>query len=298
MMMQASRSKASLPLLSLAGCLLLFVSCGKFRKQESKSDGKQIARAFDKYLTAADLTDIVPKGTSHADSLTIVRNYIDNWIHQQVVLHKAEDYLSQDLKNVEKQLEEYRNSLITYNYERELIQQKLDTSMTDADIQQYYNDHQSNFQLKDNIIKVLYLRVPKKAPKLDKVRNWYKSDNAKDRKMLEDYCYQFAGDYYFNDEEWLLFDDLLKKVPIETYDQEQFLRNNRFIEIPDSGTIFFVNIKGFKIKESLSPLSFEKDNIRNLIINKRKLELISEMEKAAYDNALKEHDVEIWLPKK
>ncbi|HOS48778.1 MAG TPA: hypothetical protein PLG57_09090, partial [Bacteroidia bacterium] len=86
--------------------------------------------------------------------------------------------------------------------------------------------------------------------------------------------------------------------PIETYDKEQFLKNNRYIEIPDSNAVYFVNIKGFKIKESQSPLSFEKENIRNLIINKRKLDLINEMQKAAYENALKDNEVEIWLPKK
>ncbi len=114
---------------------------------------------------------------------------------------------------------------------------------------------------------------------------------------MEDYCFQFATDYFFNDEEWLLFDELLKKIPIKTYDQEQFLRNNRFIEIPDSTGVFFVNIKGFKIKESLSPLSFERENIKNLILNKRKLELISEMEKDAYQDALQKEEIENWISK-
>jgi hypothetical protein len=84
---------------------------------------------------------------------------------------------------------------------------------------------------------------------------------------------------------------------VKTYDQEHFLRNNRYIEIPDSAVTFFVNIKGFKIKESLSPLSFERDNIRNLILNKRKLDLIKAMEKDAYDDAIQKKEIETWLPK-
>jgi hypothetical protein len=297
--MQPSGKKALRIWLSLAGCLLLMtISCTKFKKQDDKNAGKAIARVYDRYLYLSDIVNIVPKGTSHNDSLTIIRNYVQNWVRQQIVLKKAEDNLDEEDKNVEKKLEEYRNSLITYNYERELIRQKLDTVINSQEIENYYNEHPNNFQLKDNIIKVLYLRIPKTAPKIDKVRNWYKSDAAKDRKLLEDYCIQFAHDYNFNDEEWLLFDDLLKKVPIETYDKEQFLRNNRFIEIPDSSSIYLVNIKGFKIKESQSPLSFESDNIRNFIINKRKLEMIRDMEKSAYDNAINNHEVEILLPKK
>lgn len=285
--------------INFIGCLFIFsFSCNKIQNTNSNNNNKVIARAYEKQLLLIDIKDIVPKGTSHNDSITIIHNYIQNWAHQQVVLRKAEDNLNNEEKNVEKKLEEYRNSLITYIYENELIRQKLDTLITDKEIENYYSEHPNNFQVKDNIIKVLYLRVPQNAPKLDKVRMWYKSENAKDRKLLEDYCFQFATDYYFNEEEWLLFDDLLKKVPIETYDKEQFLRNNRFIEIRDSSAYYLVNIKGFKIKESQSPLSFERDNIRNLIINKRKLEMIREMEKAAYDKALNDHEVEFFLPKK
>lgn len=281
------------------GCLLLFTVTGCRKKQATQSaNEKVIARVYDRFLTINEIRNIVPKGTSHSDSITIIRNYVQNWVRQQVVLKKAEDNLDDEQKDVSRQLEEYKNSLLTFSYERELIRQNLDTAISDAEIEKYYNEHQNNFQLKDNIVKVLYVRLPKNAPKLDRVRNWYKSDNARDRKQLEEYCFQFAKDYYLADEEWMPFSDLLKKVPVSTYDQEQFLRNNRFIEIPDSNTVYLVNIKGFKIKESLSPLSFERDNIRNLIINKRKLDLISELEKAAYENAIKENEVEIWLPKK
>ncbi|MFN6091515.1 MAG: hypothetical protein ACK44N_03770, partial [Bacteroidota bacterium] len=142
------------------------------------------------------------------------------------------------------------------------------------------------------------LRVPKNAPKIDRLRVLYKSEKDNDKQQLQNICYQYATDYYFNENEWLLFDDLLKKAPISAYDKEQYLKNNRFIEVTDSTSIYFINIKGFKIKESLSPLNFETDNIRNLIINKRKLDLIAKMEKDAYNNAIKEKDVEILLPKK
>jgi hypothetical protein len=276
---------------------LFVLSCSK-NKEENNKDNKILARANDKYLYTDQLKNIVPKGVSHNDSIKIVREYIQTWVRQQVVLKKAEDNLSEDQKNVDKKLEEYRNSLITYIYERELIRQKLDTSVSDDEIEKYYKEHSANFQLKDNIIKLVYIKIPANAPKIDKVRNWYKSSGAKERKLLEEYCYQFATDYYFKDEEWLPFDEVQNKIPIETYDQEQFLRNNRFIEIPDSTSIYFVNIEGFKIKESLSPLSFEKDNIRNLIINRRKLELIEEMEKNVYENAIKNNEVRIFSNKK
>lgn len=280
----------------ICGCLLFLTFHGcKEKSVTSDASERVIARVYDKYLYVSDIRNVVPKGASKNDSLTIIRSFVQNWIQQQAVLKRAEDNLDDERKNVDKKLEEYRNSLITYIYESELINQKLDTSISSQEIEKYYKENENNFQLKNNILQVLYFKLPKSAPKLSKVKGWFRSNNAKDRKLLEEYCYQYATDYYFNDEEWILFDDLLKKIPIKTYDQEQYLKNNRYIEIPDSANIFFVNVKGFKIKESLSPLNFERENIWNLIINNRKLELIREMEKDAYQDALQNKEIENWI---
>ncbi len=263
-----------------------------FKNEESKKE--IVVRAFNKYLYRTDLKDLVPAATSAQDSVVIVKNYIDNWIRQQVLLNKAENNLSAEKKNVDKQLEDYRNSLILFAYEKELIEQKLDTVVSVHEIEEYYRNNQSDFELKDNIIKVLYLKLEKSSPKIEKVKQWYKSENPKDRVLLEDYCHQYAINFFLDDNIWLLFDDLLKEIPIKTYDKEQYLKNNRFIEIVDSSAIYFVHIKGFKIKDSLSPISFEKENIKNIILNQRKLKLIQEMEKKTYLEALNNKDFETF----
>jgi hypothetical protein len=280
--------------------LLFLGACKKSKSSSSSSSSDKtiIAKAYDKELYLEDVKKNIPAGTSKKDSIAILQSYIQNWLQKQVILKLADDNLNDELKNVDEQLEEYRNSLMSYAYEREYIREKLDTSVTSEEIEKYYNEHPDNFQLKNNIVNCIYFKVPKNTPKLDRLRLLYKSEKEKEKQQLQEYCYQFATDYYFNETEWLLFDELLKKVPISAYDKEQYLKNNRFIEVNDSTSIYFINIKGFKIKESLSPLTFETENIRNLIINKRKLDLINKMEKDAYNNAIKEKDVEILLPKK
>ena len=268
-------------------------SCTYFKKKPEQKTGA-IARAYDHFLYPEDVARLISPGTSKNDSISIVKNFINSWIKQQVILHRAENNLAENQKDVEDQLREYRNSLITYIYQQELIRQQLDTVVSAEEIESYYNKNQRNFQLKDNILKVNYIKVSLKAPKLDKVRKWFRSENAKDKKLLDDYIYQFATDYFLDNENWQLFDDLLKKVPIKTYDKEEYLKNNRYIEVSDSANMYLINIKGFMIKESLSPLDFEKDNIRNLIINKRKLQLIQEMEQNTYENALRNNEFEIY----
>ena len=262
--------------------------------KEKKAPPHAIARAYNSYLFTSDITDIVPRGVSKEDSMHLVEKFINNWIHEKLTVYKAEQNLTEEQKDVNKQLEEYRNSLITYSYEKELVKQKLDTVVGDDEIEKYYNDNNSNFELKDNIIKVLYVKTSKGAPDIPKLKKWYKSEDEKDRISLEGYCHKYAENFYLNDDTWLLFDDILKEVPIETYNKELFLKNNRFVELEDSVHLYLINIKGFKIKNTLSPLSFEKENIRKIIINKRKLQLINKMKQDVYQSALKNNDFEIY----
>lgn len=268
-------------------------ACGP--KSDEDKNRVAIARANKMYLYADNIKDIVPEGVSSKDSLELIKKYIDNWIRESLVIQKAESNLTDEQKNVEKQLQDYRNSLITYVYEKELVKQKLDTLVSPEEIELYYNNNQNDFELRDNIIKVIYVKVNKKAPGIDKLRSLYKSDIIKDREALASYCHQFAENFYLDDNSWLLFDDLLKEIPIQTYNKELFLQNNRFVEVSDSLYSYFLNIKGFKIRNSTSPLSFEKENIKNIILNKRKLQLITKMKEDVYNDAANTKKIEIYI---
>lgn len=273
--------------------LLLIVSCTS--KKDKGGNREVIARANDAFLYKDNIQDIIPVGTSSKDSLERLIKYIDSWVREALVIQKAEDNLTEEQKNVEKQLQDYRNSLITYAYEKELVKQKLDTTIGNQEIEEYYNNNRNNFELKDNIIKVVYVKVNKKAPGINKLQKWYKSDIPKDKELLAGYCHQFAENFYLDDNSWLLFDDLLKEIPIQTYNKELFLQNNRFVEVTDSTNSYFLNIKGFKIRNSLSPLSFERENIKNIILNKRKLQLITKMKEDIYNDAANNKKIEIYI---
>src|SRR5258706_606794 len=115
----------------------LFSSCKLFRKKGGNQKDA-VARVYDKYLYLDDLAGIVPANASKQDSLAVTKNYINNWIHQRVVLHKAESNLDDEKKDVDRQLQEYRNSLIRYAYESELVRQRLDTNVSDKEIETFY----------------------------------------------------------------------------------------------------------------------------------------------------------------
>ncbi len=258
------------------------------------SEGKEVARVGDTYLYKDELKGVVPASGSAKDSAEAVQNYIKNWIKQQVVLQKAEANLPEYQLDVEQKLEDYRRTLIVYRYQTELIRQKLDTNVSNKEIRNYYEEHKEEFKLRDNIVKVQYVKVRKDAPNQRQLKSFMRSDDPGDRQKLREFCDRYAVTYFLDDNSWLYFNDLLKEIPIETYNQENYLKNNRYVVEEDSLFRYYINIKGFRIKESLSPLAFEKGRIRDMIINKRKMELISLMEDAVLNEAHNKGNIEIF----
>jgi len=278
----------------VAGTLLL-ASCNLISKKKQPTQ-KPIARVYDVYLYPSDIKDLVPKETKRADSAAIVKDFIQHWMEEQVLLHQAANNLNQEQMDLTKQIEDYKNSLIIYAFEKEVVKEKLDTTVVEADIEKYYNDNKKDFQLKNDIVKIIYVKVGKKAPGVDKLKALVISDNPKDRDKLSKYCYQYAQNFFLNDNAWLMFDDVLKEIPIQTYNQDLFLQNNNnhFVQMEDTASVYCLSIKGYMIKNSMSPLSFEKENIKKILLNKRKMDLIEEMKKNLYNQAQNHSDAQVY----
>lgn len=271
--------------------LILLASCKTFFNQ---SDERILARVEDDYLYESDLKGIVPPGASAKDSLQLVRGFIDNWIRQQLLIQQAEKNLSSEQLDFTKQLENYRNALVIFEYEKELVRQKLDTLVSDEEIQAYYDANQPTFLLKSNIVQIQYVKLPLGSSAIPKVKRLLSSSEPDDKNTLAEICEKQASDYFLDDQNWMLFSDLLTQVPVKTYNQEEFLKNNKSIDYQDSTSVYLVYFKDFRIKESLSPLSFEKQRIKEILINKRKIDMINKMREDLYTRALKKNDFETY----
>ncbi len=270
--------------------LVVFSACSFFQKKTERA----VARVMDDYLYESDLKGVVPQGVTSKDSLVLTRTYIENWIHQRLILRQAENNLTSEQMDFSRQLEDYRNSLIIFEYENALVRQKLDTLITDEEIENYYDANQNNFLLKDNIVQMQYVKLPLKSPYIKQFKKLLFSDDPGDKNKLPDLCEKYASDYFLDDQNWLFFGDLLKQIPTKTYNQEEFLKNQRNLEYQDSLFVYLVRFKDFKIKEMISPLSLEKQRISDIILNKRKIELINRMQEDIYQKALKKNDFEIY----
>jgi hypothetical protein len=262
--------------------------------QKAKNHGNPIAKVYDKYLYSDDLVDVVPQGTGKHDSIEITEAYINNWVRQELLLKQAEDNLEESKRDFSKQIEQYRNSLIIYAYESELVKQKLDTVVSMAEIEEYYQKNQNNFHLRENIVLASYVIINKNSPIVSKVKSLLLSNRDADKEKLQTLCQENGVEYLINDGTWMSFAELDKKIPLSVDDQDEFLRKNKYFEVKDSTTMYYVAISAYKSKESISPLNFETENIRIILLNKRKATLLQRMEDDLISNAMKEKKYEIF----
>jgi hypothetical protein len=238
---------------------------------------------------------LIQRGINEADSAALFQNYINKWAKRQLLLQKAEENLSPALKDeITKQLEETRSNLVIYQYQRQMILEKLDTVLTDAELENYYAANENSFVLTSNIVKALFIKIPLETPDLNKIRTLARSNDHNDLQRLETYCYQFAEKFDDFNEAWVPMDKLSVELPQNIENEEYFLKRNTFFETSDSTSLYLVSIRDYRLRSSLAPFEYVKDDIKRIIWNTRRFEFIQSLENGIYNDALKDNSFKIY----
>ena len=260
----------------------------------SSDDETILARVHDDYLFATDVQSLIPENTSPYDSIVLIQNFVNSWVQTKLMTHQAQKNLTSKQLDFNKQLEDYRNSLIIFSYERELINQNLDTLVSEEEIEKYYNAHLGDFELKENIAKVIYVVFEYGLPLEDDFELIFRLPDSLLLDSLESFSQANARTYYLDTASWIPFSELKEILPIENYSRELFLKQQRYYKLTDENNIYMLKFVDFKIKDDTSPLAFEHNDIRNIIVNKRKVILVKKARSDIYNKALQNDEFEIY----
>lgn len=270
---------------------IVLASCKSLNKQKQE---KPVARVFDLYIYPSDLDRLIPDGVAPEDSGRIARRITNEWVREKLLLNRAEQYLSDEQKDVKKQIEEYRSSLLTFKYKQKLLSQNLDTLVKDDELQSYYDLNSSNYILDNDVVKVNYVKVKIDAPQISDVKRWYKSEESEDLDKLEKYCISFASNYMIKGEKWLRAPNLFDATPLKASNLSNYLNYNKNIEINDSSFYYFIHIIERIQEGQVAPLPLVKEDIQSVIINKRKIKFIEDLETSVYNDGRAKNKVEIY----
>lgn len=281
-------------------CLLgMLTSCGYIDQLKNLGSSDEvseepIARAKGRYLYQRDMNGLVPPRSSAEDSANLVRRYVDSWIRKQLLMLEAEERLEMDEAEINRRIEDYRYDLLVYAYEKQFLEEHLDTAVTQQQIEEYYEENKRNFELRQNIVKACFLKIPKEAQRLGRVKRWMKG--VVQVKDLQEYAYGYATDYHLNDSIWVDYDGLIAGSPFveEISNEMRLFRQKSFVEASDSTHQYYLRILDYKLSSDISPLEFVEDQIRDIIINSRRVGLRRDHERDILNRAEKNEDYEIF----
>lgn len=255
---------------------------------------KPVARSFDQFLYPEDLKGVVPVGVTGDDSTQLVHAYIEQWLRQQALLYHAQRNVNINTARLDRQVEDYKNGLIVYEYEQALVSQKLDTLVTDDEIQQYYDARPELFILQQPILKRSYIRLRTDAPELERVKRLLVSADFEEQDLLVKYCVMYASEYALHDTSWYSVDELVKEIPLSQIGEANYSKTGRIFEIIENNELYLIILHDSKSRDARSPLPLVRDQIRNLILNKRKIDLIDRMQRSIVADAREKNNIEIY----
>lgn len=273
----------------LALGLLALLGCSK----ASDPNDPVLARAYDRELRWSDLRQVVPVEASAEDSAALAASFMNNWIRQQVVLHKAEQNLADRDKEFSGQLRDYRNSLVIFAYEEALVAQKLNTSVPMEEIEAYHQDNVSNFELRDNIARVRWFRVNEDDKRtMKRLEEHFQSGSPERMQILEVWLAERGQSIVDRTNTWSTVSDLIIGMPDVAGSLQELPREGRHV-LRAGPVAYFVDILERRAKGSTSPVELVASDIRAIIINQRKRQLIERMREDLYREAVENHDIEV-----
>ena len=260
----------------------VMTGCGQEHNHKGKTPLVEVSGEF---LYKEDLQAALPLNISKDDSVLFAEHYIRNWIEDAPLFDKAEGNIP-DNDKISKLVENYRRALIMHTYQEELVNQKLANDISEEEINAYYEKNKELFRLDNPLVKGLFIKVPLSSPDLGNVRVWYRKNNQDVIEKLEKYSLRNAVSYDYFYDRWTSVPDVAAKIPLKVLDTDaNYLDKNRNVEVKDTAFCYFLHIEDFLGKDKQKPLDFARDEIKEILINLKRVEFINKVKEDLYQRA-------------
>ena len=267
----------------LAFVFSLALSCNFMQKVKDTASeffgDEVVAKVGDRKLYRSQLDAYIPDGVSKEDSTALAMQFINTWATDLVFLDVAESELSKEEKDVTKELEEYRISLLKYRYEQLYINSRLDTNITQDAIREYYEAHPDKFILDSPLVKVRFMQIPEHSSSLEKIKKKMSSKKVDDVIEADSLAFKAALKYADRSEEWMDILFLCREFGTDTQTLLSSMRNG-FIQVPDGhGNLYVAYVVDMVREGKRAPLEYCAGSVKDIILSARKHALVSGLER-------------------
>ncbi len=272
-------------------CLLFFCSCNYLTQDASIIP---IARVNDSYLYNDDIIDLISENTTKEDSTLIVNNFINRWATKQLLIDQSMINLSQEKQDFfNEMVNQYKTDLYTEAYKSSIILKQLDTVILKKEYEDYYNLNKRNFKLNDELLKVRYIQVDKNFLNLKVLEKKIKRYDSIDKKDLINLSIKFKS-FNLNDSIWIKSNVLIGRLPVLKEENLKLLKKPNYTQLQDSLGVYLIKIEATLKTNDIAPLSYVRPTIEQIILNKRKQDLLKKIQKDITIDAIKNKNFEIF----
>jgi len=278
---------------TLFGILLLTIQSCNLRSDTQEQ--VPLARVNDAFLYESDIDFSFVEGQSEMDSIIYVQNIINNWATTQLLIDGAVLNLKKDTQTEFEQLiQQYKSDLYTSAYVEALVNNNLDTLISDQELDDVYNNNTQLFVLKEDLLKMRYVNVNSKLSNLDEVKKRFKRFNAEDKFVLDSIAIQFNS-FYLKDSIWIKSEQVISKIkPLQLGFNKVLLKKPNFIQLKDSLGLYLMQVNEVLKRGSQAPKQYVLPTLKQIVINKRKLKLIKQLKSDIVNDAIKNKNFEIY----
>ena len=271
-----------------AGLLTVLCACTQTVDHKGKTPLVEVGK---NYLYQEDLQMVMPVGITGKDSVNFAEEYIRNWVEDMLLYQKAEGNIPDNAK-INELVASYRKALVMHTFQEELVNQEVGNSITDSEVESYYTQNADAFRAEQPFVQGLYLKVPLKAKDLSKVRTWYKKNTQDAIDKLEKYGISNAVDYDYFYDRWIAVSDLALKLPVKELKTDvDYLNRNKNIEVQDTAFCYFLHVENLIPKGETLPLEYAKNEIKEILINLKRVDFINKMRNDLYEQASENNKV-------
>ena len=271
--------------------LIVLCSCD-FINQENLDT--PIARVNDSYLYQKDIKNLIFENTSKDDSTLIVTNFINRWATKQLLIDQSIINLTQEKQDAYNNLvNQYKTDLYIEAYKSSIVAKQLDSIITFEELEKFYNQNKENFKLNDNLLKIRYIHIDENFSNTKELVEKFKRFDSIDKNELTKLSIKFKA-FNLNDSIWIKNDLLIGVLPVLKQNNIQVLKKTNFTQLQDSLGVYLVKIEAVLKTNDIAPLSYVKPTIEQIVINKRKQEILKKIEKEITIDAIKNKNFELF----
>ena len=267
---------------------LLVISCSPV-EESPVDDDVVLAKVFNKTLYLSELDGMIPKSVTPEDSMNIINAEIERWAREAVLMQEAEKNIPSDL-NIDGLVRDYRASLIRHNYERLLVEVKLDSTISESELNAYYEKNKEQYQLESSIFRCHIIKIPLNASNLDQLRIMWRSTKEEDLKKMKTYCEENADYHMLEDTVWLTIDEVRAQLPKGTN-----IFPNQDLTQSDNEFLYFLKVLEKKSQKEIAPLGFIREQAQKVILHQRKKKLLEAKKEELYERETRKNNVKILV---